>query len=645
MYLENADIKRDGRAVSTYRFYGLNRTRRPGRGEMEDMVNMTSSEYPCAAPAPSRAAVVETEEDILCAAAPDSSVTDEIGGLTGITGGGFYYNGVKKSGKAFLGDDMDWTVIRLRTVYIINGAGEREKAMYVYNPSTDKFSDLITTMDRLILTAGEDEDGCFLETFRYNISEVSDHEVTLDDGSVMKGWEFYEKYGSPTTDTNIFSEYFSIGDEIEISGFPKKNSGGRLWYYTGGSHDTGEVVAVTNYDVSMNNTVDRTLVRMADIERDAIVLAVVKGFSVTLAGGRYAHRIYFELTDKTGAAVSFRNMLSLGTGGANYYAQGVRLRHSFPAFSDIAAHHERVWGVTVNGEYIYASTSAEPISFLPSAVISGSALRLVPEVPGKFSGICEYGSYILAFKENELFLIYGSGGKGYISETVRGIGCIDRRSIAVTHAGVIFLSCKGFYIYDGSVPRLISQKLNTRYIAAVAGFDGSVYYASAIRDDGSAELLAYDMQYGMWHVRDSFRAVSMFRFRGGFYLAGARGIYTESGAPGEWSFTLARTTDNTLDKKAVNELWIYADVAPGACFTVSTGAEGDALTDHALFNEPGLNVFRCPVRAKSGVSYRVRLTGSGSVVFYELEVRKGQTAARRYKAYESTVPAGIEERG
>ena len=643
MYIENTDIKRADKAAVTYRFYGLNRTRRPGRGEMEDMVNMTSSEYPCAAPAPSREAAVETEADILCAAAPDSSVTDEVGGLTGIMGGGFYYDGVKKSGKAVLGADMDWTVIRLRTVYIINGVSGRDKAMYVYNPSTDEFGDLMTTMDRLILTAGEDGDGCYLETFRYRISEVSDHEVTLDDGSKMKGWEFYEKYQSPTSDTNIFSRYFNIGDEIEISGFPPADGSGRLWYYTGGSHDTGEVVTVTNYDVSMNNTVDRTLNRMADIDRDAIVLAVVKGFSVTLAGGRYAHRIYFELTDKTGAANSFRDMLSLGTGGANYYAQGVRLRHSFPAFSDIAAHHERIWGVTVNGEYIYASTASEPISFLPSEVISGNALRLVPEVPGKFSGISEYGSYLLAFKESVMLLIYGSGGRGYISETVRGIGCIDRRSVAVTPAGVIFLSHNGFYIYDGSVPRLISEKLNTRYIRAVSGFDGSVYYASAVRADGVTELLAYDMQKGIWHLRDSFSAVSMFRFRGGFYFAGARGIYTESGAPGEWSFTMARTTDNTLDHKAVNELWIYADVAPGAHFTVSTGAEGDELCDHAMFREAGLNVFRCPVRARGGVSYRVRLTGSGSVVFYELEVRKGQTAARRYKAHETTVAAEIEE--
>lgn len=631
------------KAVNVYRFYGLNRTRKGARGEMEDMTNMSSSEYPCAAPAPSREAVAVTDADILTAAAPDSSVSERVAGLTGVAGGSFYYNGVNKSGRTVLNTSYDWRIARQRNLYIISGAGASGKDLFVYNIDTDAFTNLITTMDKLIVTAGVDTYGSYLETIRYEFSAVFYNAAALPDGSTMYGYEFYDKYSSVSESDNIFEKYFNIGDELEISGFPKNRDGGRLWYYNGGTGDNGDVVPASNYDVSVNNTVDKSLYHLSDIDRDAIVLARVKRFSVINSAGKHGHRIYFELTDKAGNGIEFKSMLSKGASGANYYAQGVVLKLACPAFSDIAVHNERLWGAAVNGESIYASSAADISDFTPASLAADYAARLVPDIPGPFTGLAEYGSYLLAFKENAVILIYGSNVKGYICETIRGIGCIDKNSIAVTHSGVIFLSYNGFYIYDGSAPRLISSKLNTRYTEAVAGFDGNLYYASAQRDDGGCELLSYDMRYGLWHVRDSFHAAGMFPFRGGFYFAASRGIYKESGTPGEWSFTLARTTDNTLDNKAVNELWIYAEVAEGAYFTVATSAGNDDFIDHAVFREPGHNVYRCPVRVRGGAHYRIRLTGAGRVVFYEIEIRKGAMTSRRYKDFAETVPAVINE--
>ena len=80
----------------TYRFYGLDRTRRPSRGAVEDMRNISSAEFPCAAPAPSRVAAVTTANDIQAAAAPDGLVSGSVDGLTGVMGGAFYYNGVSR---------------------------------------------------------------------------------------------------------------------------------------------------------------------------------------------------------------------------------------------------------------------------------------------------------------------------------------------------------------------------------------------------------------------------------------------------------------------------------------------------------------------------------------------------------------------
>lgn len=628
-------------ATATYRFYGLDRTRRPSRGAMEDMRNMSSSEFPCAAPAPAKVTVVSVTKDIQAAAAPDSSVSTAVTGLTGVMNGAFYYNGVKKSGKTILRSDYNWTIERLSKVYIINGTGAAGKSAYTYNADTDEFNSLVAKkeggryiiayMDKLIVTAGSDTYGNYLETYRYVHTDVYNHQVTLDDGSVMDGDDFYSQYNSCSTPTNIFDRFFDIGDEIEISGFTKDGPGGRLWYYTGGSGDSGEVAEVTNYDVSVNNTVDKTMHRMSTIDNDAIVLAQITKFDVTASAGSYAHRVYFNLYDKTGVANDFKDMLHRGTNNANYYAQGVTLSRAYPAFSDITVHDGRIWGTTVNGEFIYGSSSDVIGDFSADSINKGLAIRITPDIPGVFTGICSYGSYLLVFKESAIILVYGSGAAGYRYETISGIGCIDPKSIAVTPNGVIFLSYKGFYIYSGSTPRLISDKLNTSYTAAVAGFDGNIYYASALRDAGERELLAYDMRYGTWHIRDDFDALGMFRFKGGFYFTDTRHIYTESGAPGEWSFTLARTTDNSLDHKTVNEIWIYADVSEDADFTVYTEVANHGWRQHTTFDDTGLKLFRCPVRALSGTNYRIRIDGHGKVVFYEIEVKESDQKGRRYK--------------
>ena len=48
------------------------------------------------------------------------------------------------------------------------------------------------------------------------------------------------------------------------------------------------------------------------------------------------------------------------------------------------------------------------------------------------------------------------------------------------------------------------------------------------------------------------------------------------------------------------------------------------------FDKVGLNIFRCPVRAVMGNGYRIHISGSGRVVFYEIEPVNA-AGGRRYK--------------
>ena len=164
------------------------------------------------------------------------------------------------------------------------------------------------------------------------------------------------------------------------------------------------------------------------------------------------------------------------------------------------------------------------------------------------------------------------------------------------------------------------------------------YYTTAAYNGGT-ETLMYNLRRGIWHrlaPTDGERT----GIRGGFEFCGRTYIVTERAIErvaadtdgiGKWYVVSAPTYDNTLDDKMVGEMWIYAELDAGSAFTVYTSIDGGAWTKHSTFTAPGLNVYRCPIRAINGTNYRYKLEGSGNIVIQEIEIRKSIQGARRYK--------------
>lgn len=632
-------------------FYGLNRTRSASAGELEDMKNMSSLEYPCAAPRGARTEAAQAPGKICAAAAPDSSDTEEITGFTGIADGAFWYNGETKSGGYELSEDRKWEIVRLGNLYIMNGCrigeGTADSALYYYNVDTGDFGNGFTEMSDLIVTAGKDSTGNYLQTFRYGFDEVYNYSVTDTHGREIKNSVFFDKYGSGLRlpASNIFEKYFAVGDEITIEGFPTaKESVGQVWSYSGSS---SRVIPQNGIAYDENNTLDTDVIKNPDtVYSEQVVNAVVKGFKVgtsSLSGMTlYIHYIYFDLTNIKGNAVDFYSMSTY-----SHYCSGVRLSKKRRTFNHIAAHHNRLWGTVPSGNTIYASASDDIFSFSSSDIISKYAARIESDKSGVFTGICEYGSYLLAFKESSITVIYGDNAANYGTEIINGIGCIAPKSVTVTPRGVIFLSYKGFYIYNGNAPSCISTRLKTKYKHAVGGFDGNIYYVCAQKQNGEHELLTYDTRYGLWHRQDGIKVTDMFTFLGEFYLVSGNKIYrTEAATPSgsraqddadgvKWKIVSAKTYDNTLDNKSVNELWIRAYVEKGAYFIVCTRIDDGEWQCHESFSRPGINVFRSSVRTHMGSSYQYKIEGCGNVVFYEIEVQKAN-GGRTIKDFSGT---------
>lgn len=631
-------------ATSIYNFYGLNRTRRGSRGEFEDMKNMSTLEYPCAAPRGSRETVV-TKQNIQLSVAPDSTNVREITEFTGIADEKFYYNGVVKSDEYILHNDYTWEIERISNLYVINGyiddsLNGKISVLYYYNVDTDEFSVLGKTMDSLILTSGTNEKGNYLATYRFGYNKVYNYVAQNDDGTkIIKNEDFFNQYGGKDKrilpSSNIFENIFQIGEDVTITGFPdRENNIGQVWQYSVGND---EITAQKSLDYHYNNTVD--ISDMVDpeskVDKYTIVKAIVDGFdvvtySISGVGKVYIHYIYFKLYNLNGDLLDFDNM-ELSSSAA--YCSGITITNITRTFNNIGIHQNRIIGTAPSGNYIYISSADNNFDFSDDDVNNGYAARLTSDTPGVFTAITSYNGEAIAFKEDSITIIYGSDASNYAATNIYGIGCIDGRSVATTYDGVIFLAYNGFYVYSGATPTCISSKLNKRYISAVAGFDGNIYYASAVTEDGSTELLTYDTRYGTWHIQDNLSASAFYKHLFDFYITSGDEIYkvNSGNEQVEWSFTGIRTHDNTLDNKAIIELWVRADVEDGAYYTVYTCSDDGEWNKHNTCNTVGLNVCRIPVRFISGNNYRYKIEGKGKVVFYEIEIKKAETG-RRYKS-------------
>ena len=625
--------------TKVYSFGGLNRTRKGSKNECSDMYNMSIDEYPCTSPCKSKSKIADAQEAMNAVCAPDATNVSAVTGITGVCDGGFYYNGELKSSTHRLFPEWEWQIEQKGNLYIINGYDKdtKKSRLYYYNVDTDKFAEGGKVMRNLILQSGTTVNGLnYLCTPQRDDYGIGSYTCTLSDGTVIENSDFwigykdymtYDLSGNMTMSAseNVFEAFFSVGDEMTIEGFPQISNDGQIW-----NIQSGGVYPQKGIGAERNNTVDIDDMPTTDsVDKNSICIARINSFGInTSAGGRACHYIYFDLYDKNGNKVNFRDLYSGG-----YYCSGVTLKRKMRSFDNIATHHGRIWGTTPSGNQIYASTSDDIFSFTADDIGKRYAARIPSDTPGNFTRICSYDNDIVAFKRDSITIISGTNATNYNSYVINGTGCISSESVAVTPSGVIFLSYKGFYIYDGGLLRCISTKLNKEYIKATGGYDGQSYYVSALTSDGEYEFLVYNLYYGMWHKRDDFQAIGFFRFLDGFYAADAESLYKmDARIPCDWSFTLMRSHENNLNNKGINEIWVRADLSENALFMIETAVGNSEFELHSAFGEPGLNIYRCPIRVRTGESYQVRISGSGKVVIYEIEIRKSD-GGRRYKEY------------
>ncbi len=618
-------------------FYGINRCNRPAIGEMEDMENMSSDAFPCISTCGETEKVAVATGEVLKPVAPDSAYTEMITGFTGVSGDAFYYNGVRKitivgsrpanTLKISLPNNCQWEIEKMGDMYILNGCNRDNGKgyMFYYDIGTDTFGYGGKVMPKLIVTIGNDNTGTYLELLR-DCGAVTGYVVNFSDGTIFRGGEYTRLYqrggGAITWTENLWREYFKVGDELSVEGFRGSNEG-QIFYLD----DDVITAASTTVDYSLCNTVDtEDLASTDNVASDAICKMTVSGFSsVTSEGSR--HKMYIKTYDKDGEKSQYT---SLGPENSPMWYAGITVSVKKPALNRICAHQGRIWGTSLSGRYIYASASDNIFSFSSADMVDKFAWRMPADTSGICTAIKSYNGELLVFKEEAISIVSGFNVRNYQVNTIKGIGAIAPDSVVVMPRGVIFLSYQGFMVYNGGIPTVCSEKLNNKYVSAVAGFDGRRYYATAMDASDTCELLVYDTKLNLWHREDGFCATAIFPFRDGVYCCDSEAVYKLHSDFNnvEWSMTPAKLYG--YDLSGINEIWVQAEIFPHGEFTLMT-KDKDLWREHKTFTEcDGVMIYRTPVRFKRSNTLALKIKGRGRVTIHSLELVTAN-GGRRYK--------------
>ena len=600
------DTKPMMRPVVQTGFGGLNHNLNAQDGEIYDMENMSSREYPLLTHRPRRGLVRTLTEPFGAGAADKAWWVD---------GTGFYYNGTLKG-----------TVTRSPKQYALMGQ------ILVIMPDK-KYYDIGTGTFGTMGVAQEVTGGLAFKNGTY--AGVPANANTL------------YKSGASWADS------FNEGDGVTISGcvtHPENNGSfvireidgdylhfyentftlDSLWRFTAGQE--GVLAGVYYFFIGSDSYYFTLPSDMA--ENDTLTWT---GSALTASIGGTTSTISVT-TGESGTILEFADIPQDYTESG-----GITLTREIPDMDYVCVNENRLWGCM--GDSIYASKLGDPFNFNVFDGLSSDSWAVdATDSAGDFTACISYMGYPTFFKEDSVYRIQGDNAKNFAwAMSYRwGVKTGCARSLAIAGETLFYLSRVGVCAYTGGYPSIISAPLgvNTRLSEGVAGSDGVRYYISLKNgDDNKYYLYVYDTRYGCWHKEDESLANCFYLLDGSLHMILADGgDWCLDGTSGSeesslvWqvkfadSYRFYETTDtNSQNKKGPLRILIRATLANHTEIVVKLKYDdGSTHTIGTLTGSSGAKKksYILPLILRRCDHYRLSLDGTGEAVIYSIAVEK-----------------------
>lgn len=633
-------------------FGGLNHNLSAGDGELWDMTNLSSREYPLLRPRGKRATVRTL--------GIPQGLGEDGKKLFWADSGAFYYDGAAKGAVS----------PAQKTFAVLQGKIYIFPDKKVYDPAADELgaqaSDYFYSME-----AEHPQDWTsFSDGQLYGVPAKANTICVDDDLTALgfKAGDAVKIQGAEVTVPGRDYKYLPENDKTAVirelvtgSGY---DGGGDLvtctwlrfdentfvldgegrWTY---SVADGDTLAAGDYYFTYDET-DYTFALASSLEGPASLVFFADNVSMirrTVPGAQPAV-VASAVRGNSGTFLAFVN-------SPNPYAGAATITREVPDLDFVCVSDNRLWGC--KGDAIYASKPGDPLNFNVFDGLSTDSWASETGTTGNFTACCCYQGYPLFFKEDAVFKVVGDRPDNFQWQPYERFGVLKgcERSLAVAAETLFYLSPEGVCAYTGGRPALISEALGreTRWSGAAAGSDGLRYYVS-MRGEDAWSLFVYDTRYGLWHREDASHALG-FAFLGQkLYMltdevggegesATAYGALRRLNAPWSsegtpetsvaWSaefadfFRFYETTDTaSQNKKGLLRLQLRCSLDAGSSLAVKVMYDSDGVWRDAgsLAGAKVKSSFNLPLILRRCDHFRLKLAGVGDAVIYSLTTVK-----------------------
>lgn len=322
-----------------------------------------------------------------------------------------------------------------------------------------------------------------------------------------------------------------------------------------------------------------------------------------------------------------------GSAGQDPDQGAVCVSRTVPEMDFVIEANNRLWGCRYGPDRegnivneLYACKLGDFKNWQCFSGLSTDSYRVSLGADGPYTGAVTYLGQPVFFRENCLHKVYGSYPAEFRLQTTacRGVQQGSHKSLALVDGALYYKAPEGIFVYDGSLPEKISQKLGeSRYHSAVGGGWGSKYYVSMRSRQGECHLFVFDTVRRLWHREDDLSLTHLCACSDRLYGATDKEIRILAGEDSReqvrWSAQTGPVSVRDPYKRYISRIIPRLLLEPGSRlrFLVRYDGKGGWETLGTVTGS-GLRSFSLPMGTRRCEFLELRLEGVGQGRLYSL---------------------------
>ena len=306
----------------------------------------------------------------------------------------------------------------------------------------------------------------------------------------------------------------------------------------------------------------------------------------------------------------------------------ITIKREVPDMDYFCVNENRLWGC--KEKTIYASKLGDPFNFNVFDGTTTDSWTVEDLTEGDFTGCATYLGYPIFFKEKHIVKVYGTYPSNFqlMGSATLGVkkGC--GKSLAVAGEILFYQGLNGVITYQGGIPEVISAAFGDEsYSQGVAGSDGRKYYLSTQNDDsGEWRLFVFDTRYNLWHIEDEVQALGFACMDGLYCLERDGTLWTQEAPEGatlegaiDWQAETADFYLGNLNRKWLIKIQLRLEAEAGAQIAIFTQWDSSGIWEPvANLTSSSKRMYYLPVIPRRCDHFRLKMTGQGMARLYGL---------------------------